>query len=390
MYTSEFAAQRFAAIIDGNRALNDIPANSNAGNVQVIVSAYMNSGSTFTGRVLGFRKDTFYFYEPLWHLTLWGFYRNNDTLCSTREQSCKKISLSKVNSNSPIPGRTVDFKVLHDTDITSNSKPLEVPLHILDHVINCRLLKVKNLIQPGVTDAIKFSGQSWNDYRYCLQRRGSLKHCLEQLEINNCETAQYVVTKVLRMSVGNYRPLLLHNPRLKVVHLFRDPRAIINSRIKTYGYPLDSSGRVKSVEVKRNAEALCSKMISDFEEGMKLQNDFPGRFKFIHYEDITSRDESLIQLHTYLGMRLTLKNLRGIRTDYTKAGASMNYKARDIRKKNNAFWWKDIIKWQTVTIVNAVCANLFDKLGYIRISTEQELRSFNETEVLQNLAFRLS
>lgn len=55
----------------------------------VIISAYMNSGSTFAGKMLGHRPDAFYFYEPLWRLSLWGYYTAENTLCSSRMPLCR-------------------------------------------------------------------------------------------------------------------------------------------------------------------------------------------------------------------------------------------------------------------------------------------------------------
>lgn len=41
---------------------------------------------------------------------------------------------------------------------SNQANPIRIPQRILDHVINCRLQQVKNIIQPGMTESNEFSG----------------------------------------------------------------------------------------------------------------------------------------------------------------------------------------------------------------------------------------
>ena len=59
------------------------------GTYDVLLSAYMNSGSRFAGRLLGFRSDSFYFYEPLWKFSTWNYYKPPNVSCSTTFGSCR-------------------------------------------------------------------------------------------------------------------------------------------------------------------------------------------------------------------------------------------------------------------------------------------------------------
>ncbi|XP_060604034.1 uncharacterized protein LOC132756909 [Ruditapes philippinarum] len=59
------------------------------GHHDIIVSAYMNSGSRLTGKLLGFLNQSFYFYEPFWKFTVWDFYKPPDLRCSTIEGPCR-------------------------------------------------------------------------------------------------------------------------------------------------------------------------------------------------------------------------------------------------------------------------------------------------------------
>lgn len=59
------------------------------GKHDIILSAYMNSGSRFTGKLLGFINQSFYFYEPLWKFTVWDYYTPPNMRCSSTEGSCR-------------------------------------------------------------------------------------------------------------------------------------------------------------------------------------------------------------------------------------------------------------------------------------------------------------
>lgn len=47
----------------------------------VLVNSYMRSGSSFTGQLLAFRPDTFYWYEPLWNYHSGVYYWGPDKIC---------------------------------------------------------------------------------------------------------------------------------------------------------------------------------------------------------------------------------------------------------------------------------------------------------------------
>ncbi|XP_060568831.1 carbohydrate sulfotransferase 6-like [Ruditapes philippinarum] len=352
----------------------------------------MNSGSTYTGRILGFRKDAFYFYEPLWRLTLWGYYRSNFTVCSTRTNMCREIPKDEMNQNKPIVGRSkkgLDFHLLHDKDIINMSvTPLQVAQRIIHHLFRCRLLQVQNLIQPGVTDAVKFSGQSWNIYRYCISRNKPFDHCLEVLQSSNCQHAKHRVSKVLRLYLGALEDILRASPKLKVVHLFRDPRAIIHSRLETHGYPLEKTTSHNGI--KNNAKSLCNKMETDLRDGERLKKMFPNRFCFVHYEDIYTKDDSLIELHTFLGMSITREIIHNARVHMSNYGSNRKRSARSERNRNNAFWWRKYLSWDTIKLIDSECSIIYSELGYPIIMDKEDKENFNKSFVLQNLQFSMT
>jgi len=47
----------------------------------VLINSYMRSGSSFTGQLLAFRPDTFYWYEPLWNFHSGVYYWGPHKVC---------------------------------------------------------------------------------------------------------------------------------------------------------------------------------------------------------------------------------------------------------------------------------------------------------------------
>ena len=172
------------------------------------------------------------------------------------------------------------------------------------------------------------------------------------------------------MTVGSLEPLLQKNPNLKIVQLFRDPRAIINSRLYSKGYP--------ARDFTKNSKALCRKMNWDIREGKDLLRKYPDRVKLIMYEDVKSDVlKKSEQLSNFIGMEFQtseVSHLNVVKTNNAVAGRHI--KAPGSRTKDNAFWWRLSIPDNTLKIVQRECRTVLQELG---------LRLFNSSTDLKNL-----
>ena len=191
------------------------------------------------------------------------------------------------------------------------------------------------------------------------------------------------------MSVSGYREILEKNTNVKVLHLFRDPRAVIHSRINTQPYPLNSPGQT-GLAIDKNIQALCQKMALDLKEGTKLAMDFPNRFRFVMYEDIYESDTSMIELHSFVGMSITKSGLMKTRKSFSDVLRGMEHGSGKQRKENNSFWWRNYLSWSIVKKVDMMCGTLMQELGYQTINSEKHLRQFNKTDLLAKLTYILS
>lgn len=167
-----------------------------------------------------------------------------------------------------------------------------------------------------------------------------------------------------------FRPLMEVNPRLKIVHLVRDPRAIINSRLYSRFYPIANPRTNNSLE-----QNLCEKMRTDINEALQLREDFPGRVIILYYEDLM--DNLHVRLkQIYENLNLTFKSEEVNAFSDIKVNLSPpekgNYFTKD-RKRRNAMWWRKYMTHDHIQTIDYLCYDVYDILGYKALS-EQRVR----------------
>lgn len=221
-----------------------------------------------------------------------------------------------------------------------------------------------------------FSGPSWAAYRACTASFHGRSECLRKLE-SLCKSQKHRVVKTLRLTLGALRPLLIKNPRLKIVHLVRDPRAIVHSRkySRFYGVGETEPGD-RTVELN-----LCDKMQQDIVDGELLMKTFPDRVVVLYYEDlIDNLHQRVQQLYSFLNMEYdknTVDSLAKVITNLAPPEFGINF--FNDRLRDNSKWWRRYMEWTNVLKVNDACKVVLDKLGYSVFENEKELRDISFT-----------
>ena len=204
----------------------------------------------------------------------------------------------------------------------------------------------------------------------CLNKKEITSKCVHQYIPEVCTNASHRVSKILRLAPEHFESLLQSRKNLKVIHLVRDPRAIINSRIETKWYPLK--------DMLLNAEALCQKMIHDYRQGKQLSVKYPKRFRFVYYEDLKANPVIKVRaMYKFLGMSLDENKYSAIKN--LIAANSSKHRVLTEREKNNAFWWRRKLKWDTVKKLDTLCKDVYEAFGYL---------SFNNNNQMKNLTYK--
>ena len=221
-------------------------------------------------------------------------------------------------------------------------------------------------------------GPSWDTFRACIKtRRTAKKECIRREE-DLCKKAKHIVTKVLRMTVGSLEPLLRTFPNLKIIHLMRDPRAIINSRMYSAGYP----GR----DLVANSKALCRKMTWDVVEGQALLKKYPNRFKFAFYEDVKSdvlrKSE---QLSNFIGMEYKSSEVSGLNKVKVNKANVRNVKVSGSRVADNAFWWRTSLSVKDLVNIQRDCEKVFKTFDLRIFKSKADLMNISISTFIQNM-----
>jgi hypothetical protein len=121
--------------------------------------------------------------------------------------------------------------------------------------------------------------------------------CLNKIRLNAskcdgylksiCQQRQFRTIKTVRATMDSVEELIVHNPNLKVIHLFRDPRPVMVSREKfkasSYGlYSVSSSD--KKLNLAKEARLYCSTVMRDIHNRKILQEKYPNKIIEVIYD----------------------------------------------------------------------------------------------------------
>lgn len=183
--------------------------------------------------------------------------------------------------------------------------------------------------------------------------------------LNQCSTALSKVSKIPRISVGLASKLLPEFRNLKIIHLLRDPRAVMNSRYKLGWTPVPGG-----------AVSLCKKMKKDYQESVKLRRLFPGRIHTVFYEDLAQTfEEAVKEIYSFIGYQLNANEQ--IRLS-TMTSSSKNGNAGSTHRRNSTLTaraWRHSINANVLRETNKACSDLYQLFGYPQLGSETEVRN---------------
>ncbi|XP_052091356.1 carbohydrate sulfotransferase 1-like [Mytilus californianus] len=181
-----------------------------------------------------------------------------------------------------------------------------------------------------------------------------------------CLRSQFRVAKVLRIAGDLVENLLIKNPKLKVIYLYRDPRGIINSRLKI---PVnETAGAWNDFNTTEDiAFAVCQKMDIDSKNIFELKGKYPERIFTVAYETTAkSPGKNARNLFKFLDVNISKEYQNSI----SKMG---NRSKKDDKTWNSAFrsdgyataikWRKELSEKDKKTI-DISCRNVYKQLGY--------------------------
>ncbi|KAF2361577.1 Sulfotransferase domain [Trinorchestia longiramus] len=316
---------------------------------RILVLTTWRSGSTFLGDIFNAYPGTFYSFEPL-------------------HQLLQKQHLEDGPLKKPV------LKLLRDI-MTCNMSQQD---GFFDYVKNKTFL-------------ISHNSRYWQS---CSMNRAL---CFDANFYNKvCEVMPVNVIKTVRMGAGPVEELLADpSLDLRVIHLVRDPRGTMHSRLKLEWC---------RAPVCRDPNVVCDHLFFDLKCSESLQAKYPDRFLLVRYEDLGTQPEAMTSLilefvglpsttsvKNFIAEHTTLENRR--RADALKNGGEQKRRKGRRRKPTNAystfrnsrtttFAWRNALNYSVVADIQDACIKPMRLLNLRIFNTELEYRNDNLTILL--------
>ena len=309
--------------------------------INILIIAHGRTGSSFLGQIFNSHPEVFYIYEPL--ITF--------QLTSLRNSSLYEYST----------------------------------VRLLRDIFNCRFKQQTEFLSfMSHFQLNRFSSRALTS-PYCknisnTRNNRTFIHCKELdplITSLSCALHGHTVVKVLAhrlpfLEVDRIEPLLASGSgRLKIIHLMRDPRAVIAS-MNRVGWSLNRSGVNTAFTnlplFTTLVQKLCSSMIQSLRFALSAERRLPDHYRLLRYEDlVSSRLNTSQELFDFAGIPMSdqvkkyLVNSanRSRDLEYTHAYGTLRNNASNLVDA-----WRKHLSVEAVRAVESHCWPVLEILRY--------------------------
>lgn len=316
----------------------------------ILILAHGRSGSSFLGQIFNSHPDVFYVYEPL---------------------------------------ITFQLTTMRDSKLYENST-----MRLLRDIFNCKFKQQTEFLSfMSHMPLNRFSSHALTT-PYCknitdARDNRTFLHCKELdplITSLSCALHKHVAVKVLTHRLLPFLEVdrlasLFNSSKLKIIHLMRDPRAVIASMDRV-GWTLNNSAvNVASKNFplfSTLAQKFCSGMIQSLSFALSAEAKFPDRYKLVRYEDLVRSPLNISHgLFDFAGILISAKV-----KDYL-VNSSSSYDRRNTHEyatvRSNASTlvdsWRRQFSDEAVRVVEAHCWPVLDILRYTPVFSQSLLNT---------------
>ncbi|KAJ1210814.1 hypothetical protein NDU88_006176 [Pleurodeles waltl] len=199
-----------------------------------------------------------------------------------------------------------------------------------------------------------------------------------------CKTYSHVVVKTVRFLDLKVLYPLLRDPQLglKILHLVRDPRAILSSREHFSGLWGDNRvlcrGKMGKPNIYFVMYEICRAQVNIHQTAMRDSHHFlNNRYMMIRFEDLVNDPLGYINvLYDYAGLSMSPMIKSWVHNITHNVGPQekgfLSY-TRDSMKTTQI--WRKSLSFQKVNILQEVCKQAMDVFGYQHVKSEEEQKN---------------
>lgn len=327
------------------------------GKVHVLLLSSWRSGSSFLGQVFNQHPDVFYLMEPAWHVWM--------SIQKTGARSLRMAVRDMIRSVFQCDLSVMDAYIPQPQNVSrifmwSHSRALCSPpacfLTSRDEISN----------EPECK-------------KHCDTRGLTLAQAA-------CKTYSHVVLKEVRFFELESLYPLLRDPTLdlRIIHLVRDPRAVLRSReqsvkalLKDNAVVLEQADIPEKDRSYHVLQEICRSHVRIYETAMLKPPDFlRGRYKMVRYEDLVRNTLAEIEaMYEFVGLELTETLQEWIYRITHGKGKGTKKEAFKITSRNAedvSLAWRTTLPFEKVQRIQDVCKGAMSLLGYQMVDSEKE------------------
>lgn len=241
------------------------------------------------------------------------------------------------------------------------------------------------------SDGVVAAASDPPDETWCPKKCGALNLTLASM---SCLSRGHVAVKTVRVpEVGDLRTLT-EDPRLdlKIVHLVRDPRAILASRMMAFSDQFrawkiwNATGRQPRYVDLSQITSTCKDMAASVETGLQRPAWLRGRYLLVRYEDLAfNPKDKASEIYKFAGLEME-DRVRTWIAKNTNSNASSpsewNYRYSTTRDSRvTAESWRLRLGFDIVRTVQNLCNDTLALLGYKQVRSVAELKNLSQSLV---------
>lgn len=322
-------------------------------NILVISNLYC--GSSFLGEIFNQHPQVFYLHEPVDSLE---YYREN------RPENVYDTMVTHLLNGI----FHCDFRELaYFTDFIS------LQYSSIKHRLSSRALS-----SPPLCPVFTPSHPLFN-IRMCTRLRPQTLSAI-------CSMHRHTVVKTVQVDFIHKLSYLMDTEgpadyALKVVHLVRDPRALIDAKIQN-----DIKSNWTTLSLRKNARAMCKDLLLNIKYAVSAPPWLQGRYTLLRYEDLATKPHQITeQLYQFVGINIDTQVRRWLdkrSTTVSFSGMSAlnpsgTAEAQDGSLSDKVFKWRERMPYSVVRIIETECYEVMNLLGYKIVDDMDELRATN-------------
>ena len=321
-------------------------------NILVLSSEYC--GSSLLGELFNQNPQVFYLYEPLKSLD---YYKDNR------------------------PADVYDAMVTHLFDGIFHCKFDE--LSYFTNYMSFQYSSLKSRLASRAMSAPplcpEIGTRSFYSIRMCTPLKPKTTSAI-------CKLHQHTVIKTIQFTDVHKLSYLMDKESadysLKVVHLVRDPRAIVFTHFVT-----NYNTSLQNTSIKEYSKNLCAKMLRNIKYAITAPSWLQGKYTLLRYEDLGTNPHQITELvYKFVGVpvapqvRMWLDKLAYSTTRSPQISSSSSGSVEDFYAKNltnSVHNWRIQMQYKAVRVIETECYEVMNLLGYKIVDDEEELTTLS-------------